>query len=251
MNKGNKQTKKWKEYKFKIEAYTPDNLPMAKCASYLAELSNILGETDHVHFVKVAPGCVQLVHKIDVNNEPKIEKNVKAVAEGRGTDVQMKAYHQLRKMLNEDKTTGMLQRGKNNVLTFPVIETEEVEEFNSIYQAGEISGRIFMVGGMGEAVPIHLESEGKKIAGCFADRRIAKELGKYLFEPVRLFGKGKWNRDQKGIWSLDRFEINNFETLKEISLSETIATLRKIKGEWTKDSLYEILDSRHETEEMN
>ena len=236
---------KWKEYKFKIEAYTPDTLPMARCASYLAELSTILGETASVHFVKVAAGCAQLVHRIDIDAEPKVREHTLAVAKGTGTASQMRAYHRVNKMLLEDNGTGALVQGKTKVLLFPGGSEEETVNFTSIHQRGEINGEIIRVGGSDEIMSnILLMVEGRVISNCHAKRSIAKDLGKYLFEPVRLFGEGRWSRNE-GEWDLENFVVDRFEALEEKSLSETVIALRGLKGEWGKNSLHELLESRN------
>jgi hypothetical protein len=248
---GNKYMGKWKEYKFKIEGFTPDTLPMSRCESYLTELSNILGEINCVHFVRVADGCVQLIHKIDISDEPKVKRNTRAVAMGQGTDVQMNAYRRMNKMLTEDNTKATLLHGKKNVLPFPGEYKEETLVFNSIHQQGEVDGDLILVGGSGDKVPIHLEIEGKVISKFRADRLVAKELAKHMFDPVRLYGEGRWNRNDNGEWILDHFVVEKFEPLKETSLSETISILRQLRGEWEKDSLYEILESRRDHKEIN
>lgn len=236
--------KKWEEYKFKIEAYTPDTLPMAKCASYLAELANILGETPYVHFVKVAPGSAQLVHKIDKEAIPKVRERVMAIAKGEGAVAEMSAYRRINKMLLEDNATAVLVKGKADILRFPGKEEEKLK-YTSIQQQGEIEGEVIRIGGKQEMVPILLSVEGREIAGCHANRRIAKELAKNLFEPVRLFGEGRWDRGLDGKWNLVGFTVDRFDVLQESTLSKTVMTLRGFEGEWNKDSLHEILEFRN------
>jgi hypothetical protein len=235
---------KYKEYKFKIEAYTPDTLPMARCASYLAELATILGETASVHFVRVASGCAQLVHRVDLEAEPKVKEHARAVANGTGTDNQMRAYRRVNRMLLEDNGTGSLVQGKAKILQFPG-KKEEFLNFSSVQQQGEIDGEVIRVGGSKDIVPILLEVEGREISGCHAKRNIAKDLAKNLFEPVRLFGEGKWDRNVDGEWKLIEFTVDRFDVLEESALSKTVIALRGLKGDWGKDSFCELLESRN------
>ena len=115
----------------------------------------------------------------------------------------------------------------------------------SIQQSGEIDGEIIRIGGSKEVVHITLSINGKETSGINAKRKIAKDMGKYLFEQVRLFGNGRWERDDDGIWNLSSFNVDRFEVLDESSLSQTILDLRELKGEWKEDALSEILESRH------
>ncbi len=242
--------KKWDEYKFKIEAYTPDTLPMAKCASYLAELANILGETPYIHFVRVARGSAQLVHRIEKEAIPKVMNRIIAIAKGEGTVDGMNAYRKINKMLQEDNAKAVLLKGKSNILLFPGNEEEKIK-FASIQQQGEIDGEVIRIGGKQDMVPILLSVEGREISGCHASRKIAKDLAKYIFEPVRLFGEGRWDRSTDGDWNLVGFTVDRFDVLEESPLSKTVMILRGIKGEWGKDSLHEILELRNNGSEEN
>ena len=53
------KTRKHRDYRFHIEAYSPDTMPMARLADYLADLAKMLGQEKSVHFLKVEGG-VQL-----------------------------------------------------------------------------------------------------------------------------------------------------------------------------------------------
>ena len=235
---------RWELYKFKIDAYTPDTLPMARCASYLVELANILGEFPYVHFIRVATGSTQLAYKVDKEAAPKVKERLVAIKKRTAASVEMGAYRRINKMLTEDNGTGDLMKGRSQILHFPG-KKEDKLEFTSIWQAGEIDGEVIRVGGSKEVVPILLSSEGKEMSGFHAKRSTAKELGRYLFEPVRLFGEGRWERDSDGVWNLITFNVDRFEVLEESPLSKTVLALRGLKGEWKKNALSELLESRH------
>jgi hypothetical protein len=242
--------KKWQEYKFKIDVYTPETLPMARCAEYMAELAIILGETPYVHFIKVTAGCANLVHRVEIEAVPRVMERTKAVEKGTGTSDQMRAYRTINRMLQENNGTGTLKKGRANILHFPGKEEESLK-LTSVHQQGEIDGEVIRVGGPEEIVPILLASEGETIVGCRAKRSIAKELAKNLFEPVRLYGEGRWERDIEGRWNLVSFSVDRFDVLKESSLSKTILALRGLKGEWKENSLQELLESRHNEKDTN
>jgi hypothetical protein len=171
-----------------------------------------------------------------------------AVAKGEGAVGEMNAYRKINKMLLDDNATAVLAKGKADILRFPG-KLDEKLKFTSIQQQGEIEGEVIRIGGKQEMVPILLNVEGREIAGCHANRSIAKELAKNLFEPVRLFGEGKWDRSVDGQWNLVSFNVDRFDVLQESTLSKTIMMLRRFKGEWNKDSLHELLGFRHDKTE--
>jgi hypothetical protein len=93
-----------------------------------------------------------------------------------------------------------------------------------------------------------MESEDEAVAGCWADRMVAKRLGQLLFEPVRLHGYGKWNRDADGKWSVQEFIIESFEPLSDEPLSEALQRLRSI-GAFEGVTVDELEALRHDQQE--
>ncbi len=98
-------------------------------------------------------------------------------------------------------------------------------------QVGNISGVVVRVGGVGDSIPVLMESEGEHVAGCHTNRHLAKSLAHHLFEPVRLSGRGYWMRDAEGRWLLKHFRIDGFKTLEPTTLGSALTELRAIAGE--------------------
>jgi len=234
------------EYRFKIDAYTPDTIPMARLAEYMHELSDMLGEPTAVHFERLEPGSTVLVHRIEREAVPKVRERVSNVRRGEGPREALRAYRTINRFLRDDNAVGFLQDKKSRavIIRFPGREEAE-EKFASVRQHGSIDGIVIRVGGADETVPIWLEAEDKQITGCFTTRAIAKQLGMRLFEPVRLFGRGKWSRDSEGTWSLVDFRIESFEPLEDVSLSKALANLRAIPTEWSDNAYDELKMIRH------
>ena len=44
------------EYRFRIDVFKPDTMPMGRLAEYMADLSQLLGEKEQVHFVRLEEG---------------------------------------------------------------------------------------------------------------------------------------------------------------------------------------------------
>jgi hypothetical protein len=230
------------EYRFKIDAFTPDTIPMARLAEYMAELAVLLGETASVHFRRVEEGSTILVQQIEREAVPKVQHRTTSVRRGDGPQDAMRAFKGLNKLLREDNAVGELtQQGQSTatILHFPgrlLID----EKFTSIQQHGSIDGIINRIGGKDETVHITLESEGKQHSGCYTSRAIAKELGHLLFEPVRLFGRGRWSRDEDGNWTLEHFKVESFEALSSAPLSTALAELRNVPLDWDENTYREL-----------
>ncbi|MGZ8367635.1 MAG: hypothetical protein ACXWVS_01170 [Hyphomicrobium sp.] len=216
------------EFFFWIDAFTPATIPMARLAEYMAQLATVLGEPTSVHFVRVKRGSTEIVHKIQAEAVPKVRERARAVRRGDAPRDALRAYETVNKMLMDDNGVGALKENTDAVIIpFPGRESAE-EKYVAIKERGTIDGEIIRVGGPHKWVPVLIQSEGDTFSGCWADRVIAKQLAQRLFEPVRLFGTGKWNRSAEGKWNLQEFVIERFDPLSGEPLSDAIARLRAI-----------------------
>jgi hypothetical protein len=128
---------------------------------------------------------------------------------------------------------------------FPGIQ--EVEQYGTVTQQCVVDGEVVRIGGTRERVPITLRSEDELITDCYTSRTTAKGLAAHLFEPVRLFGSGRFAREEdEGTWKLEYFVFERFEPLSDQPLSSVIEALRAIPGgEWGETALDELQLIRH------
>lgn len=237
---------KGEEYRFRIDAYTPDTMPLGRLADYLNELATVLGEDKFVHLLRLEPGSTIVVSRIEAEAVPKVRERTAAIRRGEAAADAMRAYRRINSLLQEDNGTGVLvEQTGAEVIRFPGREDER-PEFASVPQQGELDGELVRVGGTGDLVPVLLQSGGRTLTGIHAKRSVAKPLAMHLFEPVRLHGVGRWSRSGDGEWQLDRFVVDRFDVLDERPLSSLVLALRALPGaEWGEDALSEILVLRH------
>jgi hypothetical protein len=150
----------------------------------------------------------------------------------------------LNKLLRADNAVGVLRDSapRGVVIRFP--GREQVEEKFTVRQQGSVDGIVTGIRGRDSSIHITLQSEGQQISGCETTRAIGKQLGAKLFEPVRLFGRGRWSRDDEGTWTLEQFRIESFEALKDVPLTDALEVLRDIPTEWGDDAHTEIMEAR-------
>ena len=229
------------EYRLKIEAYTPDTMPMQRLAEYLAELALMLGERTSVHFVRLEPGSTSVIHRIEREAIPKVKTRTASVRRGIGPRDSVRAYRKINRMLREDNGSAVWkeERTASDIIVFPGKNDAE-ETVSGISQRGSIDGEVMRVGGLQKVVPIMLKCEHDDLSGCWAKRSVAKALAHKLFEPVRLFGTGRWNRSEEGKWKLDIFRVESFIPLKASSLSQALNEIRAIQTDWNEASFNEL-----------
>lgn len=223
------------ELRFKIGAYTPASIPMARLAEYMAALAEFLGEKSMVHFASLEGGSTVIVDRVANEAIPKIEARISLVKRGDELSDAMKKFRHLNKMLRDDNGSGFLFRGKaGKLLKFPGIEDAKGPDYGSITQEGTLDGVPIRVGGRRSIVPVTIQREGCEYI-CRAKRDIAKRIASnHLFDStLRLFGRGRWHRDSNGSWILEDFMIHDFVQLKGAPLGQVVEELRRVEGsEW-------------------
>lgn len=233
------------EYRFHIDAYTPETMPIDRLAQYMAHLATILGESAAVHFERLEGGSTNLVSRIEPEAEPKVRGRIDAIERGAGDKAGRDSFAQLNRMLREDGAVGLIRYGKRGkrLLYFPGREIP-VQPPVIVQEHAAIEGEVLRVGGSGASVPILLDVEGVTVTNCYAPRPLAKEIAAKLFEPVRLHGRGKWRRDEDGAWCLEEFRVERFETLRAETLGDALRALREIPADWGREPYAELAAMR-------
>ena len=223
----------------KIEAYSPATMPMSRLAEYMADLAMLLGEKESVHFVRIADGSTQLVHRVDHEAFPKVEERLRLVKSGTGPREARNAAAEIDKRLATDNATGVLMEVTGApIIPFPGIDRLVEPEFGPFNEPGTIDGVVIRVGGQTDRVPVHLQTRTGFESHCQATRDVARELAKHIFGlELRCIGVGRWYRDRTGNWEMRRFMISEFVPLDTRPLPEVVADLQAVeKNGWRKIS---------------
>lgn len=236
---------------FKIDAFQPDTIPMARLAEYMADLATMIGEKANVHFVQLEPGCVELVHDVEFEAYPKVEARVIEVEQGTGTVESLAAFRSINKRLAEDNTFASYRRveGGGELVHFPGVNAPKPPVVAPVKQASTIDGVILRVGGKieGGKVPVQIGTEDAAHL-CVASVALSKELAGFYLESERRFhGIGHWHREETGGWSLKRFEIQSHEELDQTPLTHLVEQLRAVPSDFAEgDAWAELMRLRSE-----
>jgi hypothetical protein len=237
-----------REYRFEIDAFTPSTIPMARLAEYLSDLATMLGSPSNVHLLKVDKGSTVPVVLVDFEAEPKVRDRIKAVKNHEAPEEAQTAARNIdRRLLQDNARADLADPVGAKVLHFPGRENAVRQEFGPINQPGSFQGIPIKVGGENDPVPLHLE-DGREKHIVLVRRTLAKEVAKYLFTSVlRMDGVGRWVRHRDGEWEMLHFNANSYVVIEDGTLTQDIAALRKLPGEWKKldDPLGELERIRH------
>lgn len=131
---------------------------------------------------------------------------------------------------------------RRKIIEFP----KPVLQYGPVVEEGTLEGIVIRIGGKDQTIHIHLK-DGDRVYPCYTTNlEKAKELRPYLLEyekPIRVSGKGKWNRNPGGAWELAEFKISDYEALNNDELQKVLERMRQIPGSgWEKidDPLAEL-----------
>jgi hypothetical protein len=224
-------------YTFRIDSFTPDTLPMARLAQYLAELAALLGESDRVHFRELKRGSAQVVAAVESVAAPKVLQRVKR-AESADLDDEVRAsFENLNTLLAEDNAVGTIKRGTAVILKFPGREQPLPEKIGPFSQQTELIGQLVRIGGKDKTSHATIEDADGRYWPVTLSRELARQLSSLLYgPPIRMSGVGRWSRLGSGEWELDDMRLQTWEQLPETTLREGITALRGLPAsDWEKE----------------
>lgn len=214
-------------YLLYIDAFTPESIPMARLASYMASFAALLGHHDHVHPGPLKTGSLGVAARVDPIAQPKVDKRLDAVRYGGTVDKSAtKAQKDIDDLLAEDNAVGYILHGKTRIIEFPGRTRHVESKLGPIQQSATIDGEVIQIGGRDESINVHIKSDGE-IRFCVTTKAVARRLAPHIFgPPIRLLGTGTWARLDSGIWELKKFVISDYELLDETPLSKLFEGLR-------------------------
>lgn len=243
-----RRERKAREYRFSIEAFNPETMPMARLAEYIHDLAVIFGEDKSVHLIRVESGSTVPVVLVEWEAEPKVRERLRAVRRKEGPPEAMRAAAEIDRRLEQDNAKGtIVDPVGDNVIRFPGREKEKLPEYGPFNQPGSIDGIPIKIGGESDPVPLHLE-DGERKHICMVKRSLAKEIAVHLFSSViRVERSGRWKRQADGQWEPISFNVSAFQVLRENTLRESIDRMRVIPADWKKleDPLGELENLRN------
>jgi hypothetical protein len=221
------------EYVFRIDAFTPDTLPMSRLAEYLAALAKMMGHAQHTHFVRVEEGSARLVHKVDAVDAPKVETRLNDVRIGKAPGDAMKAHRELDDLLANDNALGTLTERATGRVVVPFLGRNRPKPlvFPPFREDTTIQGQVVSVGGRDSTAHAQLQDGETIHTNLSMTRDVAKQLAPLLYGPVlRLYGSARFERQADGVWKMLNFQVERFEKLDDRSVKEALTGIRNVEG---------------------
>ncbi|PHY12974.1 hypothetical protein CSW58_08960 [Caulobacter sp. B11] len=243
------------EYTFRIDAFTPDTLPMSRLAQYISALAELVGSKDATHFDRVFKGSAKLAWRVEDQDAPKVERRLLAIRTGQPAKDAERAFKSIDDMLAEDNAIAELMSPTGDVvIPFPGRTRPKSLVFPAFTQAGSIDGQVVSIGGRDKSAHVILQDGPIAYSNIELKRDVARLLAPYLYGPkIRLFGSGRWERTLDGSWKLLRFSVDRYDVLDDTPLAEVIADIRSLSPALARDeNVYdELMDLRLGKDEIH
>jgi hypothetical protein len=220
------------EYTFRIDVFTPDTLPMARLAEYMAALADLIGHRESTHFARIEEGSARLVSRVEEQDAPKVQRRLEDVMSAKPPQGITKAFKTLDDMLAHDNAIAeVIGPSGAVIIRFPGRARPKALTFPAFRQDGSIDGQIVSIGGRDKTAHVTLQDGGLTYTNIALNRDMARELAKHLYgTKVRLFGSGRWERHPEGDWKLLAFNVDRHEVLDDTPLGDVLAEIRLIRG---------------------
>ena len=218
------------EFFFKMDGWTPEEIPMERLAEYMGDLAKLLDSKQRVHVVGIKSGSVEVVMDVDESHKEEIKQRAYNAGQGKGQRQSKAAFRRISERLYKDGKEGRLSCDGETILCFPGEQPSPELRISPFEKESSFDGRVISVGGGDNLVRVQLLSGNDKI-NCLVERNMAKELAAHLFGgELRVSGTGQRFRDAKGKWKFKQFTITSFEILDTTPLTVLVERLRSLPG---------------------
>ena len=227
-------------YTFKIEDFTPESMPFGRLVDYYIEIKRMLGVADNLHLVDVVESSHGSAFKIDRNHETTLAKRLMEINEGTAPKIAVNAREAINTMLRQDGTSGSFYDSRGvNVIPFPGSHATETSQIR-VRGAASFVGELYHIAGTKDDAKVRINTDAYGVVFCATSRDVAKSLRDFLFEDVKVSGRGMWAKTESGKWDIDNFTIADFAPVKKESLRQSVDRLRGLHIDWPDDPIGEI-----------
>lgn len=228
------------KYTFKIENVTPETLPFGRLIEYYSEIKNMLGNADSLFLVEISKGSHENCFKVSNLHKADIDQRLSAVRDRTAPQRAMRAFQTINSMLSHDSASGSFaNQAKTNIIQFPGRD-DDVSGAIRINDVATFRGELYHISGSKEDVRVRIQTDPYGVVFCTTTRDIAKTLRDFLFEEVRVSGRGEWVKLNGGNWVVDNFSITDFTPVLKEPVRDAVNRIRSIDLDWPLDPIGEI-----------
>lgn len=228
------------KYTFKIDGFTPENMPFGRLVEYYAEIKKLLGVSDDMHLVEIVEGSHASQFRIDQRSQKAVAERVYKVRNGTAPGPAMRARDNIDAMLKDDGTSGSFaDSGNDNVIQFAG-NAKDSAVLVRVRDNADFVGELYHIAGTASDVKARIQTADYNVVFCTTTRELGKSLRDFLFENVKVSGRGLWAREADGEWGIEDFTITDFAPVKGEGLRDAVDRIRDLNVDWPDDVIGEI-----------
>lgn len=219
------------EYVFRIDAFSPETLPMARLAEYLTALARMFGHVEQTHFLSVEPGSAKLRAAVEPVGAPKVATRLEAVRFGSAPKDALAAKQALEDLLANDNAVGTLTEAHTDRVILPFMgrDRPQLLAFPPFREDTAIEGQLVSIGGRDSSAHAILQDGEVVHAGLTMPRTMARDLAPLLYGPsLRLHGNGRFERQSGGGWKVSDFRVSRYERLDDRPVGDVLERVRGV-----------------------
>ena len=222
-----------KRYTLYIDAFSPGTIPMARLAQYMQNFAALLGHESAVRLQGLESGSTRIVTAVDLEYVPKVDRRLEQARRGEGSHEAIRAKTGIDRLLAGDNATGFVYEGEDEsarIIPFPGASGAKPMTCGPFHQEDTLDGILISVSGASETVRLQLQNGDITYTGIQTHREMARDIAGHMYEPMRIYGVGKWMRDEAGKWILKTFRVDSYEVLEADDLKDVIHDMRAVEG---------------------
>lgn len=235
-------------YTFKINGLTPETMPFGRLVEYYLEIKKMVGVPDNLHLVDITESSHVTEFTVDSGHVPSLVERLVEINQGRAPKAPRRAYYTINGMLKEDGASGTFgDRAGENIIQF-VGRLAEGQILIRIKDAATFTGELYHISGQRDDAKVRVSTDAYGVVFCTTTKDMAKALRDFLFEKVRISGRGTWIRTEVNKWDIDDFTITDFAPVSDESLRGAVSRVRALNISWPDDPIGEVRRLEEKTE---
>jgi len=224
-------------YKFIVKDFTPETMPFGRLVEYYAEIAKMVGQAENMHLIDIRESSHASQFRFDRNHESSVTKRLMSLRDGTAPKNAINARDKINQMLTDDATSGeFADPAGKNVIQFPG-NRQKVAALVRMRDAATFTGELYHIAGTQTDVRVRIKTELYGVVYCIATKDMAKNLRDFLFEPIKVSGRGLWAKTDEGGWSIDDFTITDFTPVKNEKLKDAVDRIRRLEIDWPENAI--------------
>lgn len=233
-------------YTFKIERFTPETMPFGRLMEYYQEVRKLI-RVDALHLVDLKKESLGSVFKIADEARSDVAQDLASVKDGTAPITRRRAAQTINQMLREDETSAaFLTDTGETVIAFPGMSAPVMLRTKA---KAQFLGELYHISGVprNNFARVRIETAAHGVIFCKTTVAMAKALRANLFEDIKVWGRGVWERSAIGEWSISDFEIEDFMPVKRETLRDALDDIRDLNIKWPTNSIEDFKTLREDS----